>query len=344
MSITVYFFGGEDSEWDLFGTMTPGSGNGRYRTSFARGSIREPGTSTASFAQNKTAFNISNAWFGARTGVNSTTGGSTNAVIWSLKSSDGVVRLRMRTTGTATPQTFVIEKLDSGGSATTLITSSLTWTPTSGSGNDQAATKLDVHVNYAVAGSIDIYYNTLLIGTFSGDVTTNSVTALAFWALGIFGNTLAMDWSEMVVTDTDTRTMSLQTFATVANGNTHNFDTGTPAAANVNEFTLNYATLDGSTTAGQIDQYTQPAVVTGTFSVLAFGVSALMQKGATGPSKADLNVRTGGADFFTTDFALTTIAALYQFAWVTNPNTSADWFTTQIGSTAGFNIGVKSVT
>lgn len=342
--VTVYFFGGEDSEWDLFGTMQPGSGNGRYRTSYARGSIREPGTSTASFAQNKTAFAASNFWCGARTGVNATSGGSTNAIVWALKSSDGVVRLRMRTTGTATPQTFVIEKLDAAAAATTLITSSLTWTPTNGSGGDLAATKLDIHVNYAVAGSFDIYYNTILIGTFTGDVTTNSVTSLAFWQIGVFGNGLALDWSEMMALDIDTRPLSLQTFAPVANGNTHNFDTGTPAAANVNEFTLNYATLDGSTTAGQIDEYTQPAVVAGTFGVIAFGVSALMQKGATGPSKADLAVRTGGADFFTTDFSLTGVGALYQFAWLTNPNTSVAWVTTDIGAASGFNIGVKSVT
>lgn len=340
---TAYFFGGEDSEWDMFGTFLAGSGNGRYRTSYARGSLREPGTSTAAFAQNKTPFSATNFWAGARLGVNATSGGSANVIIWALKSADGVVRLRMRTTGAATPQTFVIEKLDASATATTLITASITWTPTSGSGNDLAASKMDVHVNYAVAGGVDIYYNGILLGTFSGDVTTNSVTALASWVIGSFGGGLAIDWSEMMVLDTDTRTLSLQTFQPVANGNTHNFDTGTPAAANVNEFLINFATLDGSTTAGQIDEYTQPAVVAGTFGVVAFGVSAMLQKGASGPTKADLAVRTGAADFFTTDFALTNIGANYQFAWTTNPNTSALWLTTEIGAASGFNIGLKSV-
>jgi hypothetical protein len=205
--------------------------------------------------------------------------------------------------------------------------------------------KVDVHMNYAsVGGFVELYINGNLVFSFSGDPTTEGVTALANFLLQQSAATGPSAWSEVILADIDTRGLSLQTFPPVANGNTHNFDTGTPAAANVNETTINDATLDGSTTAGQIDEYTNGAVAAGTFDVIAFGISARAQKGATGPSKMDFVVRTAATDFFSSDVALSTFWQNYQNWWLTNPNTGVAWLTSQIGSTAGFNIGLKSVT
>ncbi len=132
--------------------------------------------------------------------------------------------------------------------------------------------------------------------------------------------------------------MSLQSLAPVANGNTHNFDTGTPAAANVNEITLSDGTVDGSTTAAQIDQYTIPALATGSFSILAVGVSARMQKGTSGPTKMDLGVRST-SDYWSADQVLTVTWAAYQNWWTTDPNTaSSPW------AALPSNIGLQSVT
>jgi hypothetical protein len=112
----------------------------------------------------------------------------------------------------------------------------------------------------------------------------------------------------------------LQTLAPVANGNTHNFDTGTPGRSKVNENTLNDTTLDGSTTAGQIDQYTIPVPShPGTFAIVAVGVSARMQKGTSGPSKMDLGVRSGGTDYWSTDISLGASWATSQNWWTTDP-------------------------
>ena len=125
--------------------------------------------------------------------------------------------------------------------------------------------------------------------------------------------------------------------APTAHGNTHNFDTGSPAASNVNETSLNDATLDGSASAGQIDQYTIPSIAAGTFTITAVGVSARCQKGASGPTKMDLGVRSGGSDYWSSDQALTTTWAGYQNWWVTDPNTAATW------AALPSNIGLKSV-
>jgi hypothetical protein len=346
---TVYFAGGEDIDFVLTGSSLVQTTANRFRSAYARCALAAGNVNivvNTGFVTNALLFSASNFWFGAQTSNQNIGTNSLNADIWEFFDASGIVRLRMRIT-TATPggSVYTVQKVDAAGAATTLFTGTLIWNASGAAPNE--AFKLDIHINYAVAGSIEMYYNRVLQGSFTGDVTTNSVTALAGFNLGGNSNTSGTSgifWSEVMVLDVDTRSLNLQTFPPVANGNTHNFDTGTPAAANVNETVLSMATLDGSTTAAQIDEYTNGAVAAGTYAVLAFGVSALAQKGATGPSKMNLAVRTGGADFFSVDQILTTTWADYQNWWVSNPNTSADWTTAQIGSTAGFNIGVKSVT
>jgi hypothetical protein len=139
------------------------------------------------------------------------------------------------------------------------------------------------------------------------------------------------------VSDSDTRSLGLQTFQPVANGNTHSFDTGSPAASNVNEVTLDDTTYDGSSTAGQIDQYTIPSLASG-YGVVAFGVSARAAKGASGPTKIDLGVRVGGSDYWSSDQSLGVSLLNYQIWWSTNPNTTVPW----VG--VPDNIGLQSVT
>jgi hypothetical protein len=229
---------------------------------------------------------------------------------------------------------MVVEKLDAAGTATQLGSSF------SYAASSSVPEKFDVFVNYAVSGAITLYQGGIQIFSYTGDVTTNSVTALAGIRVHsvIQSASLGQAWSEIIVCDQDTRALNLQTLAPVANGNTHNFDTGTPAAANVNEITLDDSTLDGSTTTNQIDEYTIPAIASGTYGILAIGVSARMVKGATGPSKADLVVRSAAADYLSADKTLTLSWDTYQNWWTADPATSAPW--------AGLptNIGIKSIT
>lgn len=343
MASVIYFAGGEDIDFQVTGTFPPTASAGRFRPSFARGAMGGTGNTVTDFIENFIPFATGGSafWAAARCCNSFPAGNVSGAIIMAFGDSSHIVRLRLRLTSAGVTSTFVVEKLTSGAVATSLFTGSFVW-DTAATGNE--ATQFAFHITYAVAGSIELFYKGISLGSFSGDVTTDGVTSLAFVRLGNNGGGNESFWSECMVLDVDPRTFSLQTFAPVANGNTHNFDTGTPAAANVNEFVLNVTTLDGSTTAAQIDEYTTGAVATGTFDVIAYGVSALMTKGTSGPSKADLAVRTGAADWFSADQVLTTFYADYQNWWLTNPSTSAAWQTTQIGAAAGFNIGVKSVT
>jgi hypothetical protein len=210
--------------------------------------------------------------------------------------------------------------------------------------NSHVTSKLDFNINYGASGTVTIYQNGVSMFTFSGDTTTDSVTSLSGCYIkcgcpvqaGLTLNAI-LSWSEFIVADVDTRSMSLQTLQPVANGNTHNFDTGTPAAANVNETTLNDATLDGSSSAGQIDQYTIGSLVSGA-TIIAVGISARMAKGSSGPSKMDLGFRISGADYWSSDISLNLAWTCQQNWWLTDPSTSASW------AALPTNIGLKSVT
>lgn len=334
---TIYHAGGEDTEFFQVGGGAVTNAGGRFRGT-ARCALASFGTNPQTvWWQNDTSFSASTFWLGAWL-YTSDANSSNNATLMRFFDASGIVRLRFRTANGSS--FYVVEKVDAAGTATQLGTINQWIFLNSG------LSKFDVHLVNAVAGLLEVYINTKLAFSFSGDTTTNSVTLITDYQLGGSAANVGLGgncWSEVVVTDVDTRSLTLQTFGPVANGNTHNFDIGTPAAANVNEVFLNTATLDGATTAGLIDQYTQGAVTGGTFAVLAVGVSAYMQRGFAGPTKADLGVRTGGADFWSADKTLTSPWNGYQNWWSVNPNTSLSWQTTEIGSTAGFNIGIKAV-
>lgn len=333
--MTILFAGGEDTElYSVLGGAVVTTA-GKFRSN-ARCALKVAGNSAA-YWQNRPelAFSSGNFWSMAMHIIDSTGGTSTsnNQRLIAWLDSSFVERLGIY--GTGNTSQYKVVKTNAAGT-TTQIGSAFTMAV--GGSLD----KIDVHAVISATGSVDVYLNGVVVFT-SGtvDTTTDGVTSLAnvrlanAQSLAVNGTS---DWSEIVVDTTDTRSYYLQTLAPVANGNTHNFDTGTPAAANVNETTLNDATLDGSTTAGQIDQYTIPSLMAGTVAIIAIGVSARMQKGTSGPSKMDLGVRSGGSDFWSADVVLAAAWASAQNWWTTDPNTSAAW------AALPSNIGLKSVT
>lgn len=340
---TIYWAGGEDSDFASVVNSTMDNSNGStYRSSFARGAVKCPTGSSGTpglFAFTPNVITTASFWFHGQVFIDDA---NPNQPLWllNLRDSGGTARIILRNDASHAGL-LQICKVNASGTVTVLASTPAGVFPVS------LLTPVDLFVNYAVSGQATLYVNQVQQATFSGDVTTDSVTQLASVQLGTTFSGGTAWWSEMILADSDTRTYSLFTMIPQANGNTHNFDTGSPSApvaSQVNEFVLDDTTWDGSTTAGQIDEYTLNAVPAGTFAVRAVGVSARMVKGTTGPSKADLAVRTGGSDFFSSDQSLTLGLANYQNWWVTNPNTSAAWTTSQIGAAAGFNIGVKSVT
>lgn len=227
-------------------------------------------------------------------------------------------------------------KIDAAGAMTTLATAGNTL-------STDTLQKIDLYVNYAVDGQVQVYLDGTKIIDYSGDVTTDSATTLASAVFGqdyAVGSTVADYWSEIMVSTTDTRSLSLVTLPPAAAGSTFNW-TGT--TSDVNEVALDDATLITSATAGQIAQTTVTTTgLAGTTGIVALVVNARAQKGATGPQNAELMVRTGAVDYVSADIALPASLGLISKAWDANPATGSAWSVSDL-TAAGFNIGIKSV-
>lgn len=290
----------------------------------------------------------------------SSSGGTISSipVPFRLVDSSGLVRILVKFAGVASApndtfkvftQNAVGTQVQIGSTSTgpwdsVVASSGGTWLP--------VADKIDVFVNYAVAGQITIYQNGTQVFNFSGDVTTNSVTTLAGVDLGfnmVVGNNIGgfTAYSEVIVSTNDTRNFSMVTQVSTANGNTHNFDGGTAAnLASTNMFSgdssPNYAS-----SAGLIQEYqVTPAMPAGGYAVISVVHKARLTIGTTGPAHAEFMVRTGAADFTSTpDAAPSTGWSTFIYNWDLNPNTSAPWLTTELpASSTAFNMGLKAIT
>ena len=295
------------------------------------------------------AFSASTFWFSARCFNNQNVSGNSdaNSHVWRLVDANGVVRLRARaSTAASVTSTWVIEKVDAAGTATTLGTTSSGWRSAPATPD-----KLDVFVNYAVAGQVTVYINGASVLSYAGDITTDGQTALSgFHLVSVAqmhfsgaGTNGGATWSEIIVATADTRAMSLVTQTATALGNADTFTGG--AVANINANQAQDASPDFSTSAGQVQQYkVTPAPPTGNFSVISVVQHARVAIGSTGPSKIDFMVRTGGADFLSANLVPGAAWGLAACNWDTNPNTGNPWSTGDLptNSTA-FNFGYKSV-
>jgi hypothetical protein len=283
-------------------------------------------------------------------------GGAGNAQPLRFVDAAGVVRLKIIFSGTygSPNDTFTVWKGNASGSFTQIgSTSTGRFASTAAGGSYLAVTdKIDVSINYNTSGYITFYLNGTQTFTYSGDVTTDSTTTLSGLQLGgcvTGGNNGATPysaWSEVIVATRDTRNMSVATQVATANGNADTFAGGTAANLAALTFLTSDPAPNYATAAGQIQEYTvTPALPSGSFSVVSVVQHARATVGASGPTKFDFVVRTGGADFTSSpDTAPTLVWATYTYNWDTNPNTGNAWQVTDLAaSSSSFNLGLKSV-
>jgi hypothetical protein len=329
--MTAKWVGADDAEYVGMGGAGISTSTGKFRASYADCALeaQDIGICHESFLEYaETAF-----WFSGRVCTGYITGGNVGGTVLH-QFVDGSLFPRLQIVGLGSYM-WKVQTIDDVG-ATVNIGNTFFYPISSGNGRGD---KIDIYVNYDVAGSIDIYINLVHVFVFVGDCTTNGVTELARHRLGGQGVGFCY-WSETWIDDEDTRAQSLPSWRPVANGNANTFPGS--AAANVNEISLDVVTLNQSDTPGQIDQYTSGAVPTGILDVKDVIVSAYAQRGTTGPSKLALGVRTNGSNFWGSDQTLGIAWQNIQQVFPQNPDTVAEWLRTEIGSTAGYNFGAKS--
>lgn len=206
--------------------------------------------------------------------------------------------------------------------------------------------QIDIHVVYSTSGLIEFYNNQDLVGTFTGNVTTDGNTTLVGFDLGgeqfppLAGSG---QWSEIIWADSDTRAMSLVTLAPASNGNTDNWDIG--GVTNINELTINDLTFNAALTASELQQYltTDPPNLPN-IGVISVGVSSRAVAGPAGPQHLNLNVRTYSNDYNQGGFAIPAGYVKSFTQWPTNPNTGVAWLYSELFQAAGFNVGIESAT
>ena len=335
----VLFAGGEDICFTQVGAGNAVSTVTSYRrTAYSRCTLGAATSTSANGDGWYGAFSSASSsfWFTGRVyplgGLNNLAGVKT---LMFRSGSVSRIELRCKTLNTGD---VGIYKVTSAGSATLLA---------SASSNLVANTqfRFDVQINYSTSGFVRLYYGgTLVADTGTVDVTTDGATSLDGFVLGAFSasaSSIPGQWSEIIASTDDTRSMSLLTVSPAAAGNSQTFDTNT--VGNINEVTNSDATLISSATANQLAQYTitTPGAI-GNPSVNAVSLWTRAQRGGTGPQSLQHAVRTSSTDSFSATKALSATMGQQVTTWDVNPVTGVYWTAAEL-SAAGFNIGVKSI-
>jgi hypothetical protein len=359
MPRTIYYVGGEDFDFTPFGNTSVDTTAGHFRGDFARCALRaEDGDSGWDTG---TIGNFTDVWFHFRVfmersyftrNILVSEPGTQRAPI-KIVDDSGIVRLIM-----FIPAFFPAANTSAARWCFAKIDDIGAWTILGGvfsatfSGNPDLPDDFDIQIsNYDVTngGSVKVWVRGTLAYSVSGvTLATDSATDISGIRLSGCGAALYNDpnvwyhsYSEVIVSDEDTRGLDLATLVPDAAGNTDNWTTGT--VTDINELTLDDSTTNTSDTANQIQQYTVIPPPPGAYGVIAVALSVRAQLGSLGgPTQLDLGVRTGGSDYWGSDLALPITKQHLQTIFATNPDTS-NAFTIAELSAAGFNIGMKSI-
>ncbi|MGZ3793944.1 MAG: hypothetical protein ACXVCP_16440 [Bdellovibrio sp.] len=210
-----------------------------------------------------------------------------------------------------------------------------TWTEiateSTGSLTYDAQTKIDMQViNYGASATVNMYVNggaTPRI-TYTGNVVAGAATNLDSVILRAAGGWSMV--SEVIVSDSDTRTMSLVTLAPNAAGTTNQW-TGT--YSNINPTTINNAVNITDGTSGDTFQCKMNSLPTGNFSILGVKVAAFGLKTTTGPGSLAVGVYTNSSASVPAAVGLqTTWGPTVETLYSTNPVTSSAWTSSEINS------------
>lgn len=337
--MTYYFIGGEDHDFTKIGACTVDtSTTAARRTANARCALKVGASSAVTDGWSGTlSAAASQFWLSTQLYFSNTGASNTSAEMIVLL--DGTTRrLKLQPSANVSGAvTWVLNKVTSSGTSTALATASAAIATST-------LIKVDIYVNYATSGQVQVYIGGTKIIDYSGDVTTDSATTLSGFVLGQAASSnslVSANWSEVIVGTDDTRSLNLITLAPTANGNTFAWSN---SYANLNEVTTDDTGICTSGTAGDLGQVTiSSSGITGTPAIRAVCVSARAQKGGTGPQNLQLNVRTGGSDYFSGTQSLPTAFGRVAAIFEQNPATSSAFAYTDL-TAAGFNIGAKSIT
>lgn len=198
----------------------------------------------------------------------------------------------------------------------------------------------DIHLKLDnTNGIFEVYQDKSLICSFYGDTvgtfgTVDMVQIMSPYRHFTYGHFYV---SEIVVADEDTKGMRVKSHTTTADGTTNSLAAGTYAAM-ATEGVPDYETYGQADAAGQEFLGALEDRPTSLLVPYAVCVSAAAScDEAAGPQNLNLAVRSGAADYFSGNLALSAAPGPYRHVWAADPATTLDWDDVSINALeAGF--------
>lgn len=309
--MSIIYCGGEMEDVTTVGTVAPTTTATTYRSAYARMALDVAGSATWGANYARAAFTPSSL-VGVTARMYSSAFSANNVFFW--LATGGAARLRLKV-NSSTPSTITLESYN-GTSATTLAASTLTIA-------GAALIRLDVLVDYQAAGRVRVWADGVLFIDYSGNTAAGGGTALDSANVGSLNSSGPARWSEIIVTDgEDPRPLSLKTLN--PNG-----------AGDVSEWVGDYTTIDdvtasdtdtaSSAVAGQIlttESTGMPAGGSGE-AIRMVKIVASALRGAAGPQKLQIGVKSGSSYGWSPDLTLDTGYTSVSHTLTTDPATGS---------------------
>jgi len=286
---------------------------GRFRSGYARSDIRS-GNTTSAYSNPFPGGGVTSGWLTVRAEMNCS--GAVDGLQF------GLIQYSMAQKGlwigTGAGCQVALYKYD-GSTKTKLATASNSpWV-----GNAVVLARFDLQVvNYGTSATVNVFVNTTPVISYTGDITVSGVSNFDAVALGAGSVGNSIGYSEIIVANSDTRTMGLATLTPNAAGDINNW---TGDYTQVSESAINDATLITDSNAGDNFECKMNSLPSGTFWIPMVVVKARAVKGVSGLGSLSVGVKTNGTIIAPAPTAQQPYWSVTESYSQTNPVTSASW-------------------
>jgi hypothetical protein len=318
--MSIIRVGGEPADFDSC-TLVYNTTSGRFDGSYARSCLLGNGPGTG--ARLVLPSSLTDVWikFRAWQGANAGSVAITTPATFVGVATPAGMLLRVGAADFTAGNRGLMIQRNSAGTWSTLGTAWTSDWPIGAGSVVDFALRVKVH---ASTGSIELYRNSLLICSYSGDTTFSSAIAsvVGLSLLSTDNTTYGQAFSEVVVADEDARAFRLKRMTPDAAGaNT----AWTGAYTDVDDTGVNDADAISSATATQEVSFGTDCSVSGTGVWKALLVVARAAKGTSGPATLEIGAKGAGSASYPSSNALTTAYVPVNAVMATNPATSAAW-------------------
>jgi hypothetical protein len=212
---------------------------------------------------------------------------------------------------------------------------------------------VDLHYKIDNSGTIDVYMDGVLRGTFAGDTLVTGVTGVdtILWQNpSTLGSATAAWVTELIVATEDTRGMRVATLSPAGNSGTNTAWTGAYTNWDKDSPTLNDTDACYSGTANQVETSTMSdlSAVADNLQPIAVVTAVRARVAASGPQNLQHCIRQNSVNYFSSNVTYLDGDALADaqpfgptvVVWDTDPDTSAAWTVAGVNS---IEVGVKSI-